>query len=127
MKKIKHKKLLIALGVIVLILTGVCIYMFTGSSETNATKEISKGDKDTKSIIVYMSRSGVITKEPDKDADAVSSDSLNTSDGVTDDAARQLQKITGAESGKAKVLKGYRFSKSSDEDVKNWLKEIKYY
>ena len=90
----KKKKALIVL-VVVLVLLVAWWYLFLGNKIKDASTEITKGDADTKALIVYFTRSGVITAEGS--ADAVTSASMNIHDGVTEAAAMQLQRLTGAD------------------------------
>lgn len=101
----KHKKLLIVLIVIIAIIIGGCGYLFLQPKVTNASSAVVTGDENTKSLIVYFSRSGVITTK--KGVDATSSASLNTSDSVTSQAAKQLQRITGADLFEIKTKRRY--------------------
>ena len=107
-KRKKHKKWPIILSVIaVLLIAGYC-YLFLGARITDASSEVVKGNPDTHSLIVYFTRSGVITAEGD--VDAVSSASMNIHDGVTEQAALQLQQITGADMFEIRTARYYRNS-----------------
>ena len=103
----KKKKALIVL-VVVLVLLVAWWYLFLGNKIKDATREITKGDADTKALIVYFTRSGVITAEGS--ADAVTSASMNIHDGVTEAAAMQLQRLTGADLYEIRTERYYRNS-----------------
>ena len=66
MKK-KKKALIVLVVVLVLLLVGWW-YLFLGNKIKGATGEIAKGEADTKALIVYFTRSGVITAEGSADA-----------------------------------------------------------
>ncbi len=104
----KHKKWPAILAVIVVLLIAGFSYLFLGAKITDASSEVVKGDLDTNAIIVYFTRSGVITAEGD--VDAVSSASMNVHDGVTQQAAIQLQHITGADMFQIRTARNYRNS-----------------
>ena len=89
------KKVWIILAVLLLILLAGYGYLFLGARIQDADSEITKGEEGTKALIVYFTRSGVITAGGN--VDAVSSASMNVRDGVTEAAALQLQRITGAD------------------------------
>lgn len=101
----KHKKLVIVLIVIVALMIGGCSYLFLQPKVTDAASAVTAGDENTNSLIVYFSRSGVITTK--KGVDANSSASLNTSDSVTGQAAKQLQRITGSDLFEIKTKRRY--------------------
>ena len=103
----KKKKALIVL-VVVLVLLIAWWYLFLGNKIKDASAEITKGDADTKALIVYFTRSGVITAEGS--ADAVTSASMNIHDGVTEAAAMQLQRLTGADLYEIRTERYYRNS-----------------
>lgn len=103
----KKKKALIVL-VVVLVLLVAWWYLFLGNKIKDASAEITKGDADTKALIVYFTRSGVITAEGS--ADAVTSASMNIHDGVTEAAAMQLQRLTGADLYEIRTERYYRNS-----------------
>ena len=103
----KKKKALIVL-VVVLVLLVAWWYLFLGNKIEDATREITKGDADTKALIVYFTRSGAITAEGS--ADAVTSASMNIHDGVTEAAAMQLQRLTGADLYEIRTERYYRNS-----------------
>lgn len=107
-KRRKQKKWPVVLAVIaVLLLTGFG-YLFLGQRITDASGEIIQGKPGTNAIIVYFTRSAVITAEGD--VDAVSSASMNIHDGVTEQAAIQLQQITGADMFQIRTARYYRNS-----------------
>lgn len=107
-KRRKQKKWPVVLAVIaVLLLTGFG-YLFLGQRITDASGEIIQGEPGTNAIIVYFTRSAVITAEGD--VDAVSSASMNIHDGVTEQAAIQLQQITGADMFQIRTARYYRNS-----------------
>ena len=102
----KKKKALIVLAVVLVLLLVGWWYLFLGNKIKDASTEITKGDADTKALIVYFTRSGVITAEGS--ADAVTSASMNIHDGVTEEAALQLQRITGADLFEIRTERHYR-------------------
>lgn len=104
MKKKKKWPLVLAVLAVVLLILGW--YLFLGNKIQNASSEIMKGDPETKSLIVYFSRSGVITAEGS--ADAVTSASMNIHDGVTEQAAQKLQRLTGADIYQIRTERYYR-------------------
>ena len=106
MKK-KKKALIVLVVVLVLLLVGWW-YLFLGNKIKDASTEITKGDADTKALIVYFTRSGVITAEGS--ADAVTSASMNIHDGVTEAAAMQLQRLTGSDLYEIRTERYYRNS-----------------
>lgn len=107
-QKKKRRKWPIVLGVFaVLLIAGYC-YLFMGARITDASSDITRGEPGTRELIVYFTRSGVITAEGD--VDAVSSASMNIHDGVTEQAAIQLQQITGADLFEIKSARYYRNS-----------------
>lgn len=107
-KRKKRKKWPIVVSVIVVLLIAGYCYLFLGDRITDASSEIIPGDPGTRSLIVYFTRSGVITAEGD--VDAVSSASMNVHDGVTEQAAMQLQQITGADMFEIRTDRYYRNS-----------------
>ena len=102
------KKGWIILAVLLLILLAGTWYLFLGVRIPDADSEIIKGEAGTKALIVYFTRSGVITTEGN--VDAVSSASMNIHDGVTEAAALQLQRITGADLYEIRTERYYRNS-----------------
>ena len=107
-KRKKRKKWPFVVSVIVVLLIAGYCYLFLGARITDASSEIIPGDPGTRSLIVYFTRSGVITAEGD--VDAVSSASMNVHDGVTEQAAMQLQQITGADMFEIRTARYYRNS-----------------
>ena len=107
-KRKKRKKWPFVVSVIVVLLIAGYCYLFLGARITDASSEIIPGDPGTRSLIVYFTRSGVITAEGD--VDAVSSASMNVHDGVTEQAAMQLQQITGADMFEIRTDRYYRNS-----------------
>ena len=92
------KKILIRIVIFLLILVALCyIYLFTGAKIDNVDQDVTKGDEDTKSLVVYFTRQGEIQG----DVDAVSSATQNSNKGIegsdTEAAARMIQSITGAD------------------------------
>lgn len=92
------KKILIRIVIFLLILVALCyIYLFTGAKIDNVDQDVTKGDEDTKSQVVYFTRQGEIQG----DIDAVSSATQNSNKGMegsdTEAAARMIQSITGAD------------------------------
>lgn len=90
----------ITIGVIVAFLAVVMvgyIYLFTGTKIKNVSNDVIKGDEETKSLVVYFTRQGVIPG----DVDAVSSATQSSNKGMegsdTEGAARMIQSLTGAE------------------------------
>ncbi len=108
MDKKPKKKLIIIVAVIMVFVFAGYWYLFLGSHIRNAGIEITKGSEAANALIVYFTRSGVITAEGD--VDAVSSASMNVHDGVTEQAALQLQQITGADLYEIKTDRYYRNS-----------------
>lgn len=110
MKKIsgKKKRTLIELMVLAVLLIVGYWYLFMGSPIKNASNEVIRGAEDNNAIIVYFTRSGVITVPAN--VDAVTSASLNVGDGVTEQAALQLQRITGADLYQIRTERYYRNS-----------------
>ena len=106
--KKKRKKWPIVLAVLAIILLAGYWYLFLGARVTDVSNEVTKGDPGTNALIVYFTRSGVITAEGD--VDAVTSASMNIHDGVTEQAAKQLQEITGADMFQIKTSRYYRNS-----------------
>ena len=107
-QKKKRKKWPIVLAVLAVILLAGYWYLFLGARVTDASNEVTKGNPGTNALIVYFTRSGVITSEGD--VDAVTSASMNIHDGVTEQAAKQLQEITGADMFQIKTSRYYRNS-----------------
>lgn len=90
----------ITIGVIVAFLAVVMvgyIYLFTGAKIKNVSNDVIKGDEETKSLVVYFTRQGVIPG----DVDAVSSATQSSNKGMegsdTEGAARMIQSLTGAD------------------------------
>lgn len=90
----------ITIGVIVAFLAVVMvgyIYLFTGTKIKNVSNDVIKGDEETKSLVVYFTRQGVIPG----DVDAVSSATQSSNKGMegsdTEGAARMIQSLTGAD------------------------------
>ena len=90
----------ITIGVIVAFLAVVMvgyIYLFTGAKIKNVSNDVIKGDEETKSLVVYYTRQGVIPG----DVDAVSSATQSSNKGMegsdTEGAARMIQSLTGAD------------------------------
>lgn len=90
----------ITIGVIVAFLVVVMvgyIYLFTGAKIKNVSNDVIKGDEETKSLVVYFTRQGVIPG----DVDAVSSATQSSNKGMegsdTEGAARMIQSLTGAD------------------------------
>ena len=106
--KRKRKKWPIVLAVFAVILLAGYWYLFLGARITDASADVVRGDEGTNALIVYFTRSGVITAEGD--VDAVTSASMNIHDGVTEQAALQLQEITGADMFQIKTSRYYRNS-----------------
>lgn len=106
--KSKRKKWPIVLAVFAVILIAGYWYLFLGARITDASADVVRGDDGTNALIVYFTRSGVITAEGD--VDAVTSASMNIHDGVTEQAALQLQEITGADMFQIKTSRYYRNS-----------------
>lgn len=106
--KRKRKKWPIVLAVFAVILLAGYWYLFLGPRIADANADIVRGDEGTNALIVYFTRSGVITAEGD--VDAVTSASMNIHDGVTEQAAFQLQEITGADMFQIKTSRYYRNS-----------------
>ena len=104
----KKKKALIVLAVVLVLLLVGWWCLFLGNKIKDASAEITRGDADTKALIVYFTRSGVITAEGS--TDAVTSASMNIHDGVTEDAAMQLQRLTGADLYEIRTEHYYRNS-----------------
>ncbi len=103
----KRRKWPIVVGVLVVILAGLMIYLFTGSKNPNLAAEIEKGDTGTKSLVVYFSRDNSLAG----DLDAVTSATPSTNGGDTSDteaAARMIQKETGADIYAIQVKQYYR-------------------
>lgn len=101
------KKRWIVIGVILLILCGLYGYLFVGSKNPNQTAQIEKGKEDTKSLIVYFSRDNAL---PDG-MDAMSSATPSTNGGTgsdTEQAARMIQDVTGADLYTIQVDRYYR-------------------
>ena len=73
------------------------IYLFTGAKIKNVSNDVIKGDEETKSLVVYFTRQGVIPG----DVDAVSSATQSSNKGMegsdTEGAARMIQSLTGAD------------------------------
>ncbi len=107
-KYIKIIPIVILLGLIII----AYIYLFTGSAIKDASNEVTKGDTDTKSLVVYFSRLGEIPG----DLDAVSAATINSNkememDGSdTQAAARMIQKLTGADLYQIRTQHYYRKS-----------------
>ena len=87
----------ITIGVIVAFLAVVMvgyIYLFTGAKIKNVSNDVIKGDEETKSLVVYFTRQGVIPG----DVDAVSSATQSSNKGMegsdTEGAARMIQGLT---------------------------------
>lgn len=85
----------ITIGVIVAFLAVVMvgyIYLFTGAKIKNVSNDVIKGDEETKSLVVYFTRQGVIPG----DVDAVSSATQSSNKGMegsdTEGAARMIQR-----------------------------------
>lgn len=70
-----RKMILVILGVIILVLAGIVIYCMTGSSLHYETQNIVKGEKDSRSIIIYFSRSNAL--DYDDEIDVSTHASLN--------------------------------------------------
>lgn len=90
----------ITIGVIVAFLAVVMVgyvYLFTGTKIKNVSNDVIKGDEETKSLVVYFTRQGVIPG----DVDAVSSATQSSNKGMegsdTEGAARMIQSLTGAD------------------------------
>lgn len=90
----------ITIGVIVAFLAVVMvgyIYLFTGAKIKNVSNDVIKGDEETKSLVAYFTRQGVIPG----DVDAVSSATQSSNKGMegsdTEGAARMIQSLTGAD------------------------------
>ena len=64
----KKKKALIVLAVVLVLLLVGWWYLFLGNKIKDASTEITKGDADTKALIVYFTRSGAITAEGSSNA-----------------------------------------------------------
>lgn len=79
-----------------------------GSPIRDASSEVTQGAENTNAVIVYFTRSGVITAQAD--VDAVTSASMNVNDGVTKQAALQLQRLTGADLYQIRTKRYYRNS-----------------
>lgn len=107
-KKKRRKRTWIELGILAVLLIATYAYLFLGPRIKDANSEITKGDSGTNALIVYFTRSGVITA--DGDVDAVTSASLNIHDGVTKQAAMQLQALTGADMFEIHTARYYRNS-----------------
>ena len=107
-KKKRRKRTIIELSVFAVVLVVAYIYLFMGRKIPDKAPEIEKGTEGTKELIVYFTRSGVITAEGD--VDAVTSASLTKQDGVTEKAARQLQEITGADLYQIRTKRYYKNS-----------------
>lgn len=94
-------------GILVVIIVGLGIYLFTGAKNPNTTANIEKGEAGTKSIVVYFSRDNALEGKPDAVTSATpSSNGGNTSD--TEAAARMVQKETGADLYAMRVAHYYR-------------------
>ena len=106
--KRKRRKWPIVLAVFAVILLAGYWYLFLGAKITDANADVVRGDEGTNALIVYFTRSGVITAEGE--VDAVTSASMNIHDGVTEQAALQLQEITGADMFQIKTSRYYRNS-----------------
>ena len=104
----KRKRTVIELAVLAVVLLVGYWYLFLGRPINNVSDEITLGDTDTNAIVIYFTRSGVITAPAG--VDAVTSASLNVGDGVTEQAALQLQKITGADLYQIRTKRYYRNS-----------------
>lgn len=116
----KKRKWYIPVAILLILMLAGYWYLFLGSHIEDADSEITEGVADTRALIVYFTRSGVITAEGD--ADAVSSASMNTQDGVTEQAALQLQQIIGADLYQIKTDRYYR-NAFVGTAVTAWLEE----
>lgn len=102
--------ILIILSVIILVIVGIVIYCMTGSSLHHETQNIAKGEKDSRSIIIYFSRSNALDYDDEIDASTHASLNLknNHIEGNTEIAAKMIQEKTGADLYSIQVSKSYR-------------------
>ena len=105
-----RKMILVILGIVILAIVGIVIYCMTGNSLNHETQNIVKGEKDSRSIIIYFSRSNAL--EYDDEIDVSTHASLNLKnnhiEGNTEIAAKMIQEKTGADLSSIQVSKSYR-------------------
>ncbi|BBF41555.1 flavodoxin [Lachnospiraceae bacterium KM106-2] len=117
------KRGMVALIIIIVLLLIGGWYFFLGNRIPNVTGEVEKGTEETKSLVVYFSRSGVIKIDG---VDATSSASLNLEDdnlmGNTEIPARMIQKVTGADLFQIQTERYYR-SAFMGTSITAWAEE----
>ncbi|MCD8104806.1 MAG: prolyl oligopeptidase family serine peptidase [Lachnospiraceae bacterium] len=106
MKK-RRKGLWVAAALVVLFGVGFW-YLFLGSRITDASDEVTPGEADTRSLVVYFSRAG----ELEGTVDAVSSATQNSNQDMdgsdTEAAAKMIQELTGADIYQIHTARYYR-------------------
>lgn len=111
MKNKKGWKIVLGiLGVIILIIGGIVVYCMTGSSLNHGEKDIVKSENETKSIVIYFSRSNAMNYDSKTDTDTHASLNLKNSgiEGNTEIVAKMIQEKTGSDLYSIQVSKSYR-------------------
>lgn len=121
MTKMKKAGMMI-LVILVLLLGGCAIYLFTGSSMNQTNHQMEQGDKDTKTLVVYFSREGEIPGDVDAISAATKNSNKEMSGSDTKAAAKMVQKATGADLYQIKTKKYYRKAFMGTA-AKAWIEE----
>lgn len=107
MKK-QHKRTVIELVILVVLIVLASWYLFMGRKITGADDNVAVGNEGTHSLVVYFSREGVVPGG----VDAVSSASLNSNSyeaiSDTEAAAKMIAQLTGADMFQIRTKRYYR-------------------
>ena len=104
----RKKRMLIALAVLAALIGLASWYLFLGEKITDATGEVISGQEDTRALVVYFSREGVIPDGVDAVASASPSSNQYEADSDTEAAARMIQHLTGADLYQIRTERYYR-------------------
>ena len=96
--------------IVIIVLAGICGYLFMGGKVTDASDQVTEGEKGTRSLVVYFSRMGEIPGELDAVSSATVSSNSQLSGSDTQAAARMIQQLTGADLYQIKTDRYYRKS-----------------
>lgn len=110
MNKKTLKRVLIIIFIVIIVLACICGYLFMGGKVTDASDQVTEGEKGTKSLVVYFSRMGEIPGEPDAVSSATVSSNSQLSGSDTQAGARMIQQLTGADLYQIKTDRYYRKS-----------------
>lgn len=108
---IKRKRTAGVLVILLLLLIlGGCVYLFTGTRIKDARDEVTKGNAGTTSLVVYFSREGEIPGNVDAVSAATANSNQEMSGSDTQAAAKMIETLTGADLYQIRTEEYYRKS-----------------